>query len=113
MHGYGAYQLSNGTRGIRRAIGSAQVTYAHFADVWRRISAAFKEDPGVTGYGIMNEPVAMPSSASLSAAEGRELVSQKALDAIRDNDDTHPGDGAYDARDVCWLDGGHLGCSDG
>jgi hypothetical protein len=87
MHGYGAYYLGDGDRGVRRAIGSAEVTRAHFADAWRRISAAFKEDPGVIGYGLMAEPVAMPAPAGLSAAEGWERASQKALDAIRANGD--------------------------
>ena len=55
--------------------------------MWRRISAAFKEDPGVIGYGLMAEPAAMAARAGLSAAEGWERASQKALDAIRDNGD--------------------------
>ncbi|MBA3473113.1 MAG: cellulase family glycosylhydrolase [Rubrobacter sp.] len=82
LHNYGDYYLHAGKRGIRRPVSSAQVTRAHFADVWRRISAAFKADPGVIGYGLMAEPVAMPSSA-----QGWELASQQALDAIRGNGD--------------------------
>jgi hypothetical protein len=82
LHNYGDYYLYDGRRGVRRPIGSAQVTRAHFADVWRRISAAFKADPGVIGYGLMAEPVAMPSGA-----RGWELDSQQAVEAIRANDD--------------------------
>lgn len=83
LHNYGDYYLYNGgSRKVRRAIGSPQVTYAHFADVWRRISAAFEADPGVVGYGLMAEPVDMPSGA-----RGWELASQQALDAIRGNGD--------------------------
>ncbi len=82
LHNYGDYYLHAGKRGIRRPIDSAQVTRAHFADVWRRISAAFKADPGIIGYGLMAEPIAMPSGA-----QGWELASQQALDAIRGNGD--------------------------
>lgn len=82
MHNYGAYHLFNGSMGVRRPIGSAKVTYAHLADVWRQISAAFSTDPGVIGYGLGNEPVEMPSGA-----RGWELASQGALDGIRSNDD--------------------------
>jgi aryl-phospho-beta-D-glucosidase BglC (GH1 family) len=82
MHNYGVYHLFNGSMGVRRPIGSAKVTYAHLADVWRRISAAFITDPGVIGYGLGNEPVEMPSGA-----QGWEMVSQGALDGIRSNGD--------------------------
>lgn len=82
LHNYGDYYLYDGSRGVRRPIGSTQVTRAHFADVWQRISAAFKANPGVVGYGLMAEPVAMPSGA-----RGWELASQQAIDAIRANGD--------------------------
>ncbi len=82
LHNYGDYYLYERKRGVRRPVGSAQVTRAHFANVWRRISAAFKSDPGVIGYGLMAEPVAMPAGA-----RGWELASQQALDAIRANGD--------------------------
>lgn len=83
MHNYGAYYLSDGKRGVRRPIGSEQITKAHFADVWRRLSDAFRHDPGVYAYGLMNEPVGMSPKAGLTAAQRWEVVSQAALRAIR------------------------------
>lgn len=87
MHNYGAYYLFDGSRGVRRAIGSDQVTKAHFADVWRRLSRVFRGAPGVHAYGLMNEPVGMSPKAGLTAARRWEIVSQAALDAIRRNGD--------------------------
>jgi hypothetical protein len=78
MHNYGAYHLFDGTQGVRRPIGGDRVTYAHFADVWKKISAAFGDDPGVVGYSLQAEPTEMPSGA-----RGWERASQAALDAIR------------------------------
>lgn len=83
MHNYGAYYLDNGSEGVRRAIGSDQVSVADFSDVWRRISLEFKDKNGVVGYALMAEPFGMPSKGSLSGAEVWEKASQRALDEIR------------------------------
>lgn len=83
MHNYGAYYLSDGTQGVRRAIGSPEVSAADFADVWRRISRRFRRHSGVKGYGLMNEPVDLPARPDRSAAEVWERASQRALRAIR------------------------------
>jgi hypothetical protein len=82
MHNYGEYYLFDGTRGVRRPIGSRYVKRAHFADAWRKISAAFVDDPGVVGYALQAEPAEMPGGAG-----GWELASQAALNAIRANGD--------------------------
>jgi aryl-phospho-beta-D-glucosidase BglC (GH1 family) len=37
-------------------IGSPQVPYAAFADLWTKLAGAFKGQPGIYGYDIMNEP---------------------------------------------------------
>jgi aryl-phospho-beta-D-glucosidase BglC (GH1 family) len=87
MHNYGAYYLSDGTQGVRRAVGSAQVSYGALADAWRRISIHFKSDPGVVGYGLMNEPVGLSATSTLSPAQVWEHASQAALNAIRANGD--------------------------
>src|SRR5207244_12523367 len=81
VHNYGEYYLSDGTQGVRRIIGSAECTQADFADLWRRISAEFKDDGTVLGYGLMNEPAGMEAAAW-------EAQSQGALDTIRANGDT-------------------------
>ncbi len=85
---YAAYWLFDGTQGVRRPIGSASVTKAHFADLWRRLSQQFAGDPGVTGYGLMNEPVGMNGSGGFTAAQIWEQASQAAVDAIRSNGDS-------------------------
>jgi hypothetical protein len=82
IHNYGAYWLSNGTHGVRRPIGSAEVTVTHFATLWRLLSSSFRATPGLVGYGLMNEPVGM------AGAGAWEQASQAAVDAIRQNGDT-------------------------
>jgi aryl-phospho-beta-D-glucosidase BglC (GH1 family) len=83
VHNYGAYYLSDGRQGVRRALGSDQVTKAHFADLWSRVSAAFAGNPAVMGYGLMNEPIGIGSSVGLTPARRWEIFSQAAVDAIR------------------------------
>jgi hypothetical protein len=83
VHNYGAYWLSDGTQGVRRAIGSSSVTVEHFATLWRHLSTSFKGNAGVLGYGLMNEPVNMPGGAL-----AWEQASQAAVDAVRANGDT-------------------------
>jgi hypothetical protein len=87
VHNYGAYYLFDGSKGVRRGIGSAQLTNAHFADLWRRLSAHFSGNAGVYAYGLMNEPTGISESAGLSPAQRWEIISQAALDAIRANGD--------------------------
>ncbi|MDQ4143119.1 MAG: glycoside hydrolase family 5 protein [Actinomycetota bacterium] len=87
MHNYGAYYLDDGTQGVRRTIGSKQVTIAHFADVWRRISGTFGDVEGVIGYALMAEPYGMPSRKKMSPAEVWERASRQALSAIRSTGD--------------------------
>ena len=81
IHNYGAYWLSNGSQGVRRPIGSAEVTVAHFAALWANLSTAFKANAGVAGYGLMNEPVGMAGPVAW------EQASQAAVTAIRQNAD--------------------------
>jgi hypothetical protein len=82
IHNYGAYWLSNGTQGVRRPIGSAEVTVDHFASLWANLSTAFKANAGVAGYGLMNEPVGMAGPGAW------EQASQAAVTAIRHNGDS-------------------------
>ncbi len=87
VHNYGAYYLFDGSKGVRRGLGSPQLTKSHFADLWRRLSAHFKSNSGVYAYGLMNEPTGISESAGLSPAQRWEIISQAALDAIRANGD--------------------------
>lgn len=83
VHNYGSYYLDDGIQGVRRAIGSPELPVAAFADLWSRLSAAVTDAPGLLGYGLMNEPVAMPTVNGQSPPKLWEHASQAAVDAIR------------------------------
>jgi hypothetical protein len=87
MHNYGAYYLAGDRGGVRRPIGSSEVTVQHFAEMWGRISNNFGGAPAVLGYGLMNEPVGLEAAEGLRPAEMWEKASQAALDRIRGNGD--------------------------
>lgn len=86
MHNFGAYWLWDGEKGVRRPIGSAKVSFADYADVWRRLSDRFKDVPDVS-YATMSEPVGLNAKGELSPREVWEKASQRALMAIRNNGD--------------------------
>ncbi len=67
VHNYGAY------RG--QQVGSAAVSAAAFADLWRRIATAFSSNPAVM-FGLMNEPHDMLAATWAASA-------QSAINAIR------------------------------
>jgi hypothetical protein len=77
---YGAYWLHDSATntGRRTPIGSASITQAHFADLWRRLAIGLGDRPNIAAWGLMNEPVAMPGEAPTW-----ERASQAAVDAIR------------------------------
>ncbi|HEV7595466.1 MAG TPA: cellulase family glycosylhydrolase [Gemmatimonadaceae bacterium] len=83
VHNYGAYWLDSSGSGVRYSIGTPQVTFDHFADLWTRLAQEFNAYPGVIGYGLMNEPVNMTGVAGKTAAETWEIAAQRAADAIR------------------------------
>ena len=85
---YGAYWLDDGTKGVRRPIGSAQIPVSHFTGFWRQLSSELKGTPGVAGYLLMVEPVGMPGATRRDEAALWERTSQAAVDAIRANGDT-------------------------
>ena len=87
IHNYGAYYLYDGRQGVRRPIGSPQVPVSAFADLWRRLSIHFKDDPAVIAYGLMNEPVGLGATATATPAQVWERASQAAVDAIRGTGD--------------------------
>ena len=70
MHNYARYKGN--------LIGSPQVPYAAFAEVWRKLADEFKDHPALLGYDIMNEP---HSTKGLWRA-----AAQAAVDAIREVD---------------------------
>lgn len=84
-HNYGAYWLHDAATGdgVRATIGTAEVTFAHFSDLWSRLAAAFNANAAVIGYGLMNEPVYMTPAPGLTPARTWETAAQGAVDAIR------------------------------
>lgn len=70
MHNYARYK--------GKLIGSPEVPYEAYADVWRKLAEAFKDHPALLGYDIMNEP---HSTDGLWPA-----AAQAAVDAIRQVD---------------------------
>lgn len=66
-HNYAAYQDV--------PVGTPQVPLAAFADFWRRLALAFKDNPKVQ-FGLVNEPRHLPTETWAAAA-------QAAIDAIR------------------------------
>ncbi len=88
VQNFGAYHLEEGGVGVRRAIGSEEVSRSDFADLWSRLSAAFADVPGVVAYDLMNEPVNLPSVDGMTGAKLWEAASQDAVTAIRDRGDS-------------------------
>ena len=80
-HNYAVYFASSGGEGIRLRLGSGRLPVADLADLWRRLSLAFEDEPAVIGYGLMNEPVGATSARAWEAA------SSAATAAIRGNGD--------------------------
>lgn len=79
VHNYGAYYVHDAARGVgvRRPIGSRQVSIASFASLWSRLARLVGRHPAVLGFGLMNEPVGMSGPRSWEAA------SRAAVRAIR------------------------------
>jgi endoglucanase len=103
-HNYGRYSVRLGGKATEVVIdqkvgGEIPVTRRHFADLWRRLSDAFKGEPAVEAYALMNEPHDMGGS-------DWKAISQAAVDAIRADGDRKtvivPGDSWSSAKR--WVD---------
>lgn len=86
LHNYGRYTLANGTTVYQ--MGDANLTQALFNDLWTKMSANIEGSDvrrnTVIGYGLMNEPNALPGGAATW-----EAYSQAAVTAIRAANDQH------------------------
>jgi aryl-phospho-beta-D-glucosidase BglC (GH1 family) len=87
VHNYGVYYLERGGRGLKTPIGSRRVTLGDFADLWRRLSDAFKGDDRILMYALMAEPTGLPKRDGVGPARLWEKASQRALDAVRSTGD--------------------------
>jgi aryl-phospho-beta-D-glucosidase BglC (GH1 family) len=56
VHNAGGRSVS----GVAHKIGDGTLTVAHFADLWSRLATAYKDEPTVVMYDLMNEPNGMP-----------------------------------------------------
>ncbi|MEZ0497958.1 cellulase family glycosylhydrolase [Sphingomonas sp. IW22] len=92
IHNFGRYE--------DKAIGSADVPVATFADFWSKLVTEIGDAPAVYGYDLMNEPHGMPSKMAWPEA------AQAATDAIRALGDTHAifVEGEYWASASTWAD---------
>lgn len=52
LHNFGRYNLNGQTE----IIGSNNLDISHVKDLWTKLAFAFKDNSGIWGYGIMNEP---------------------------------------------------------
>jgi endoglucanase len=75
VHNYGRYHFIG--EKAHEIIGSPRVPYAAFANFWSKLAAAVKDEPGVYGYGLMNEPHDMEDATRWPRA------AQAAIEAIR------------------------------
>lgn len=73
LHNYHRFKLA----GTERIIGSAQVTQAHFVDVWQKLAVRYQADNRVW-FGLMNEPHDVAGGAAAVFAD-----QQAVLNAIR------------------------------
>jgi endoglucanase len=81
VHNYARYRLEQNGKIVEARIdepidGTVPVSRRHFADLWRRLSAAFQQEAAVAAYGLMNEPHDLGTS-------DWKAISQAAVDAIR------------------------------
>lgn len=77
VHNYGRYRFAGEEKTEPATIGSERIPYAAFADLWSRLAAAFKDEPAVYAYGLMNEPYEMGNESRWP------LAAQAAIEAIR------------------------------
>lgn len=87
VHSYGSYWVPDGN-GHRRLVLGTSVTDAQFVDLWRRLSAEFRNSRTIVGYGLMNEPTKLAPDPAEGVRQW-EQASQSAVDAIRAAGDHH------------------------
>ncbi len=81
MHNYGRYRLP--PTHVEHVLGQGVVTADHLADVWGRLAEVFSSNPGVHGYGLMNEPWDLASGTPPERDASWWHASQQTVDAIR------------------------------
>lgn len=67
-------------------IGDAGLTTANFADLWTKLATAYRSNPAVYGYDVMNEPHDMPvptTPSNYNTTSSVTIMNQTAINAIR------------------------------
>ena len=77
MHNYNKYSIS----GTSYQVGSVEVPYSTLQDVWSRLAEHYKNNTGIYGYDIMNEPG--------GTLENWNAAAQATVHAIRLSDTSH------------------------
>jgi hypothetical protein len=85
LHSYGRYRVAADDGSVRELVlGGRGLPGAALADVWRRLATAFRDVPGVWGYGLMNEPHDL--GGPRGGARRWERASAEAARAVREVD---------------------------
>lgn len=82
LHNYGTFVRTEDDVTVRLGSG---ISIEAFTDVWRRLVHAFASQPGIVGWGLMNEPHDLRDPGP---AGTWQVFSQAAVDAIRTAGDT-------------------------
>jgi hypothetical protein len=77
LHGYGTYAAATPL-----VLGTAALPVERLADLWSKIATAIRDEPAVTGFDLLNEPVKL-AAHGVAGARLWERASQAAVDAIR------------------------------
>ena len=107
MHNYDRYPIAPGPNAVQYLIGTPEVPYEAYKDVWKKLAAHFESQTAVYGYDIMNEPHATNNTWPIAAQAG--------VDGVRESDKKHyvivEGDGWASATN--WMkDNGGLDIKD-
>lgn len=80
LHNYCRYQPN--LTGTTYVLGDGNLTQAHFVDVWTKLVTALVGYPGVSGYGLMNEPYSLASASVWSTAAQAAINAIKVIDSV-------------------------------
>jgi hypothetical protein len=82
LHNYGSFAAGTATGSRKLLLGSPDLPISQLADFWSRLAAATRDEPAVTGFDVLNEPITLAAKAA-AGARLWEQASQAAVDAIR------------------------------
>lgn len=104
IHNYGLYFQTETVGTIANSIGDGTLTQAHFVDLWTKIATAFVGTPGLVGYGLMNEPAFVGSTALWESCSQAAFNAIKAIDTATTVIVNLGGGGSYGGVQDCFTD---------